>query len=111
MPGRGAGLLVKAERSFAMSCMSWSWWSSYGTSLGSVLSLTFSGGESWGPSSENSLWRELVMALTLSKERACFSMSGEGEQRLCSCGDGGFSAEDIAHGGDRVPGPLVRGNS
>ena len=70
MPGRGAGLLAKAERSLAISCMSWSW-SSCGTSLGSVLSLAFSGGESWGSSSENSLQRELVMALTLSKERLC----------------------------------------
>ena len=82
MPGRGAGLLAKAERSLAMSCMSWSWWSSCGTSLGSVLSLAFSGGESWGSSSENSLRRELMMALILSKERLClFLMSGEGEQR------------------------------
>ena len=55
MPGRGAGLLAMAERSLAMSCMSWSWWSSCGTS----------------PGSENSLWRELMMALTLSKERLC----------------------------------------
>ena len=71
LPGREAGLLAKAERSLAMSCMSWSWWSSCGTSLGSVLSLTFSGRESWGSSSENSLRRELMMALTLSKERLC----------------------------------------
>ena len=71
LPGREAGLLAKAERSLAMSCVSWSWWSSCGTSLGSVLSLAFSGGESWGSSSENSFRRELMIALISSKERLC----------------------------------------
>ena len=71
LQGREAGLLATAERSLAMSCMSWSWWSSCGTSLGLVLSLGFSGGESGGSLSENSLRSELIMALTLSKERLC----------------------------------------
>ena len=41
LPGCEDGLLAKAERSLAVSCMSWSWWSSCGTSLGSVLSSEF----------------------------------------------------------------------
>ena len=71
LPDLEAGLLAKAEKSLAVSCMSWSWWSSCRTSLSSVLSSGFSGGESWGSSSENMLRRELMMALTLSKECLC----------------------------------------
>ena len=69
MPGRGAGLLANMEWSLAMSCVSWSWWSSCRTSLGTVLSLAFSSGESWGSSSEKSLRKELMMELIVSKER------------------------------------------
>ena len=71
LPGHEVGLLASADRSLRMSCMSRSWPSSLcGTSLGWVLSLGFSGEESWEPSSEKSLRMALMMALTrLSKER------------------------------------------
>ena len=45
LPGREAGLLANAETSSVTSCTSWSRSSSlYGSSLGGVLSLGFSGG-------------------------------------------------------------------
>ena len=48
LPGRQAGVLANAEKSLKTSCMSWSWSSSLcGASPGWVLSLGFSGEESW----------------------------------------------------------------
>ena len=69
LPGRETGLLANAERSLATSCMSWSWpLSLCGASPGWVLSLGFSGEESWESSSEKSLRMALMMALTRSSK-------------------------------------------